>query len=206
MPDTAERRREQLVAVFREARNCTRCALSDSRTQVVFGAGNADAELMLVGEAPGAEEDRQGLPFVGRSGALLTQLLEDAGLSRGEVFIANTLKCRPPANRDPSPGEIQTCQPWLFEQIRLIEPKVVATLGNFATKLLSGDPTGITRVRGQARARRLGQKTVWLYPLFHPAAALRATGTADLLRQDIAALPELLARDAPPPVDEGAPS
>lgn len=199
MPDSAERRREELVAVFREARDCRRCALSGSRTQVVFGAGNADADLMFVGEAPGAEEDRQGLPFVGRSGELLTQLLEEAGLSREEVFIANTLKCRPPANRDPTAAEIETCRPWLFEQIRLIEPKVVATLGNFATKLLSGDPTGITRVRGVARPRRLGEREVWLYPLFHPAAALRATGTADLLRQDIAALPELLARDAPAP-------
>ena len=205
MPDTAERRREELVGVFREARACTRCELSASRTQVVFGAGNADADLMLVGEAPGAEEDRQGLPFVGRSGALLTQLLEEAGLSRGEVFIANTLKCRPPANRDPSPLEIETCRPWLFEQIRLIEPKVVATLGNFATKLLSGDPTGITRVRGVPRARRLGQRTVWLYPLFHPAAALRAAGTADLLRQDIAALPALLDRDAPADGEAGDP-
>ena len=197
MPDTAQRRREELVAVFREARACTRCALSGSRTQVVFGAGNADADLMLVGEAPGAEEDRQGLPFVGRSGALLTQMLEEAGLSREQVFIANTLKCRPPANRDPSPGEVETCRPWLYEQIRLIEPRVVATLGNFATKLLSGDPTGITRVRGTARARRLGGRAVWLYPLFHPAAALRATGTAELLRQDIAALPALMAREAP---------
>jgi uracil-DNA glycosylase family 4 len=205
MPDTAERRREELVGVFREARACTRCELSASRTQVVFGAGNADADLMLVGEAPGAEEDRQGLPFVGRSGALLTQLLEEAGLSRGEVFIANTLKCRPPANRDPSPLEIETCRPWLFEQIRLIEPKVVATLGNFATKLLSGDPTGITRVRGVPRARRLGQRTVWLYPLFHPAAALRSTGTADLLRQDIASLPSLLNRDAPADEEAGGP-
>ncbi len=197
MPDTAQRRREELVAVFHEARACTRCALSGSRTQVVFGAGNADADLMLVGEAPGAEEDRQGLPFVGRSGALLTQMLEEAGLSREQVFIANTLKCRPPANRDPSPGEVETCRPWLYEQIRLIEPRVVATLGNFATKLLSGDPTGITRVRGTARARRLGGRAVWLYPLFHPAAALRATGTAELLRQDIAALPALMAREAP---------
>ncbi len=197
MPDTTERRREQLVEVFREARTCTRCELSRSRSQVVFGAGNADAELMLVGEAPGAEEDRQGIPFVGRSGALLTRMLEDAGLPRDQVFIANTLKCRPPDNRDPSSVEIETCRPWLFEQIRLIEPRVVATLGNFATRLLSGDQTGISKVRGKPQVRRLGERVVWLYPLFHPAAALRATGTADLLRRDIAALPELLARDEP---------
>ncbi len=206
MPDTAELRREQLVAVFREARDCERCELSGSRTQVVFGAGNADADLMLVGEAPGAEEDRQGLPFVGRSGALLTRMLEEAGFSREQVFIANTLKCRPPDNRDPSTEEIETCRPWLFEQIRLIEPKVVATLGNFATKLLSGQPTGITRVRGVPQVRRLGERTVWLYPLFHPAAALRATGTADLLRQDIVALPELLSRDVPVAETPGGPA
>lgn len=206
MPDSVERRREDLVGVFREARACTRCALSGSRTQVVFGAGNADADLMLVGEAPGAEEDRQGLPFVGRSGALLTRMLEDAGLPREQVFIANTLKCRPPDNRDPTTEEIQTCRPWLFEQIRLIEPKVVATLGNFATRLLSGEPAGITRVHGAPRVRRLGERTVWLYPLFHPAAALRATGTAELLRQDIAALPGLLAREAPAPDAPPGPS
>ncbi len=198
MPDTTDRRREQLVEVFREARTCTRCELSRSRSQVVFGAGNADADLMLVGEAPGAEEDRQGIPFVGRSGALLTRMLEEeAGLPRDRVFIANTLKCRPPDNRDPSAVEIETCRPWLFEQIRLIEPRVVATLGNFATRLLSGDQTGISKVRGKPQVRRLGERVVWLYPLFHPAAALRATGTADLLRRDIAALPELLAREAP---------
>jgi len=205
MSDTAESRREQLVEVFREARDCTRCGLSESRTQVVFGAGNSDADLMLIGEAPGAEEDRQGLPFVGRSGALLTRLLEEAGLSREQVFIANTLKCRPPENRDPTMEEVETCRPWLFEQVRLIEPKVVATLGNFATRLLSGDQTGITKVRGVPQVRRLGERTVWLYPLFHPAAALRATGTAELLRQDIAALPELLARDAPTANAAGGP-
>jgi DNA polymerase len=197
MADTAEGRREDLVALFREARACTDCDLSRSRTQVVFGAGNADADLMFVGEAPGAEEDRQGLPFVGRSGALLTRLLEEAGISREDVFIANTLKCRPPDNRDPTVTEIETCRPWLFEQIRLIEPRVVATLGNFATRLLSGDPTGITRVRGKAQVRTLGSRTVFLYPLFHPAAALRATGTAEALRQDIAALPALLSRELP---------
>jgi uracil-DNA glycosylase family 4 len=204
MSDTAETRREELVEVFRKARSCTQCGLSGSRTQVVFGAGNADADLMFVGEAPGAEEDRQGLPFVGRSGALLTRMLEESGLSRDEVFIANTLKCRPPENRDPTTTEIETCRPWLFEQIRLIEPRVVATLGNFATKLLSGNPTGITKVHGVPQVRTLGTRTVYLYPLFHPAAALRATGTADLLRQDLAALPELLARELPEAPETGA--
>jgi DNA polymerase len=161
---------------------------------------------MLVGEAPGAEEDRQGLPFVGRSGALLTRLLAEAGLPREQVFIANTLKCRPPDNRNPRTGEIEACRPWLAEQIRLIEPRVVATLGNFANRLLSGDETGITKVHGVPRARTFGARTVWLYPLFHPAAALRATGTADLLRRDIEALPELLARDLPQGPAPGGPA
>lgn len=197
MAATPEQRREQLVEVFREARACERCVLSRSRTQVVFGAGNADADLMFVGEAPGAEEDRQGLPFVGRSGALLTSMLGDVGIARGDVFIANTLKCRPPANRDPAGSEIETCRPWLNEQIRLIEPRVVATLGNFATKLLTGDQTGITRVHGRPQVRELGSREVFLLPLFHPAAALRATGTAELLAADLATLPELLERPLP---------
>ncbi len=197
MAATPEQRREQLVEVFREARACERCALSQSRTQVVFGAGNADADLMFVGEAPGGEEDRQGLPFVGRSGALLTRMLGDVGIAREDVFIANTLKCRPPANRDPSSSEIETCRPWLNEQIRLIEPRVVATLGNFATKLLTGDQTGITRVHGRPQVRELGSHEVFLLPLFHPAAALRATGTAELLAADLATLPELLERPLP---------
>jgi uracil-DNA glycosylase len=192
MAGTAEQRRERLVGIFRQARECTDCALSGSRTQVVFGAGNADADLMFVGEAPGAEEDRQGLPFVGRSGDLLTRLLAEAGISREDVFIANTLKCRPPGNRDPRPEEIDACGRWLHEQVRLIEPKVVATLGNFATKLLTGSPEGITRVHGRARPANFGGRTVHLFPLFHPAAALRSSGTAELLKADIAALPGLV--------------
>ena len=192
MTGSAAERREELVEVFHEARGCTRCALSGSRTQVVFGSGDADADLMLVGEAPGADEDHQGLPFVGRSGALLTRLLAEAGLPRDEVFIANTLKCRPPANRDPLASEVETCHPWLQEQIRLIEPRYIATLGNFATKLLTGDPTGITKVHGQPRPRRFGDREVTVYPLFHPAAALRSTGVAEQLRADIERLAELV--------------
>ena len=150
---------------------------------------------MFVGEAPGAEEDRIGLPFIGRSGILLNRLLEESGISREEVFITSTLKCRPPGNRDPRAAEIESCRPWLFEQIRLIQPRVVATLGNFATRLLSGNPAGITRVHGRAQVHTFGEHTVFLYPLFHPAAALRSTGTAEMLRQDIEALPALLAGD-----------
>lgn len=194
-------RRERLVSVLREARQCERCALSESRTQVVFGAGDADADLMFVGEAPGVEEDRQGLPFVGRSGAFLSQALNEAGIGREEVFIANTLKCRPPGNRDPLASEIETCQPWLFEQIELIEPKVVATLGNFATRLLSGEADGITKLHGRPVVRRLGNRWVRLFPMFHPAAALRSTGVADQFREDVAALPALL-REPPPGPEE----
>jgi uracil-DNA glycosylase family 4 len=145
---TAEQRREQLVALYKEVQGCQKCPLYETRTKAVFGAGDADADLMFVGEAPGAEEDRQGLPFVGRAGQLLNQMLEEIGLSREEVFIANVLKSRPPGNRDPQPEEIEACRPYLFEQVRLIEPTVICTLGNFATKLLSGNPAGITRVRG----------------------------------------------------------
>ena len=149
---------------------------------------------MFVGEAPGAEEDRQGLPFVGRAGQLLNQLLEEIGLSREEVFIANVLKSRPPGNRDPQPLEIEACKPYLFEQVRLIEPKVVCTLGNFATKLLTGSPVGITKVRGTPQVHELGGRTVFLLPLLHPAAALRTPAMKETLRGDLATVPALLAR------------
>jgi DNA polymerase len=190
-------RREKLVEVFNEASGCLRCPLSETRTRVVFGAGNADADLMFVGEAPGAEEDRRGLPFVGRAGGLLNEMLARIGMSRDDVFIANVLKCRPPGNRDPQPLEIESCQPYLFEQVRLIEPRVVATLGNFATKLLSGNPTGITKVRGTPQVHQLGSRTVFLLPLFHPAAALRTPAVAETLRGDFEAIPDLLAEPLP---------
>jgi len=203
MTDDAIARREELLTVFHENRKCTLCSLSEGRTQVVFGSGNANADLMFVGEAPGAEEDRQGLPFVGRSGAMLTSMLSDVGISRDDVFIANTIKCRPPDNRDPAPAEIETCQPWLFEQIRLIEPRVVATLGNFSTRLLTGNQTGITKVHGVPQVQRLGSRTVRLMPLFHPAAALRATGTRDLLAADLAKLPGLISQERPVAAEVG---
>lgn len=193
MSATAEERREQLVALYREVQDCTKCPLHETRGKTVFGAGNADAELMFVGEAPGAEEDRQGLPFVGRAGQLLNQLLEEIGMNRDDVFIANVLKSRPPGNRDPQPLEIEACQPYLFEQVRLIEPKVVCTLGNFATKLLSGSQTGITRVRGVPQIHQLGGRTVYLLPLLHPAAALRTPAMKETLRGDFATIPALLA-------------
>jgi uracil-DNA glycosylase len=199
---TAEERRAELVDLFKEVQACTKCPLHETRTKAVFGAGDADAEVMFVGEAPGAEEDRQGLPFVGRAGQLLNQMLEEVGLSREDVFIANVLKSRPPGNRDPQPLEIEACRPYLFEQVRLIEPRVVCTLGNFATKLLSGNPAGITRVRGTPQVHELGGRTVFLLPLFHPAAALRTPSVKETLRADFDLLPRLIAG---PPPDSAAP-
>src|SRR3954470_11739994 len=132
---TADERREELKAVFQIAKDCTRCPqLAATRTTVVFGAGNADADLMFVGEAPGANEDKQGVPFVGQAGRLLETLLGEIGLARSDVFIANVLKCRPPGNRDPLPAEIEACEGYLFQQVELIRPRVICTLGNFATK------------------------------------------------------------------------
>jgi uracil-DNA glycosylase family 4 len=196
---TPAERREELKAVWQQASGCTRCPqLAATRQSVVFGAGNADAELMFVGEAPGANEDRQGLPFVGQAGRLLDQLLSEIGLTRDEVFVVNTLKCRPPGNRDPLPHEIDACQDYLFRQLELIEPRVVCTLGNFATKLLRGDPaTGITRLHGREEVRRIGPRTVRLYPLYHPAAALYTPAMLDTLRADFARIPELLALPVP---------
>jgi uracil-DNA glycosylase len=196
----AEERREALVELYKEVSKCTRCPLHETRGKTVFGAGNADAELMFVGEAPGAEEDRQGLPFVGRAGQLLNEMLGEIGLSREDVFIANVLKSRPPGNRDPMPLEIEACEPYLFEQVRLIQPRVVCTLGNFATKLLSGSQTGITRVRGTPQVHELGRRTVFLLPLFHPAAALRTPAVKQQLREDFATIPALIERSLPGPM------
>jgi uracil-DNA glycosylase len=177
---------------------CTRCRLAEGRTQVVFGAGNPRADLMFVGEAPGFHEDKQGVPFVGQAGKLLDKLLGGLGLWRDDVYIANVLKCRPPGNRDPQPDEIESCEPHLFRQIELIEPKVIATLGNFATKLLSGRPLGITRVHGQEQALTIAGRSVVLYPLYHPAAALYTPAMLKVLEADFARLPELLGRPAQP--------
>lgn len=168
-----------LEEVAREASTCTRCALAQGRTQVVFGSGDPAADLMFIGEAPGFHEDRQGVPFVGAAGGLLTGLLEGIGLTREQVYIANTLKCRPPANRDPQPEEIEACRPWLEEQIALIDPKVICTLGNFATRLLLQKQASISRVRGQ-RFRWRGRV---LIPTFHPAAVLHGGRTAGAMAQ-----------------------
>jgi uracil-DNA glycosylase len=197
---TAAQRREELKAVWEQASACTRCPqLAATRRSVVFGAGNADADLMFVGEAPGAREDESGLPFVGQAGKLLDRLLEEIGLRRGDVFIANVLKCRPPQNRDPLPQEIDACQDYLFRQLELIRPRVVCTLGNFATKLLRADAaTGITRLHGREEVRSIGPRTVRLYPLYHPAAALYTPSMVETLRTDFARIPSLLALPEPP--------
>jgi len=166
---TIEDRAARLRVLEKEASACISCRLNETRTTVVFGDGNADADLMFIGEGPGQHEDEQGLPFVGRSGQLLSTLLERVGLSRPEVYIANVVKCRPPGNRDPRRDEIDACKGYLAEQIKLIDPAAVVTLGNFSTKLLLKTEVGITRMRGQAYPW-WGRHVV---PTFHPAAALR---------------------------------
>src|ERR671917_2841658 len=202
---SAEERREELVELYREASGCVRCPLHQGRTKVVFGSGNANSDLMFVGEAPGMHEDQQGLPFVGRAGKLLDQLLEEVGFQRSDVFITNVLLCRPPGNRDPQPDEIETCKPYLHRKIELIEPKVICTLGNFATKLLTRSQRGITSVHGRPQVHELGGRTVRIFPIYHPAAALRSTRTLEELREDFAKLPALLAEPAPVPIGAVAP-
>ena len=167
----------------REALACTKCPLAETRTQVVFGAGDPHADLMFVGEGPGEQEDLQGIPFVGRAGKLLTSLIEGIGLDRHAVYIAHVVKCRPPGNRDPLPLEIETCRPYLEAQVAFIDPKVVVTLGNFATKLLLGTKEGITKLRGQQFPYRTGSmperpEGSVLVPTLHPSAVLRNGGTA----------------------------
>lgn len=194
-----------------ETAGCTRCPLAETRTHVVFGSGDPDADLMVVGEAPGFHEDQQGVPFVGQAGRLLDSLLAGIGLRREDVYVANTLKCRPPGNRDPLPDEIAACEPLLFREIELVKPRVVATLGNFATKLLSGRPLGITRVHGQELTVTLGTTPVVLYPLFHPAAALYTPSMLAVLESDFARIPALLDGDDRPlgvdvDVEEAAPA
>jgi len=185
----------------REAASCTRCRLARGRTQVVYGVGNPRAELMFIGEAPGYHEDRQGEPFVGAAGQLLTRMLEGIGLRREDVYIANVLMCRPPGNRDPLPDEIEACAPWLLEKIDLIDPRIIVTLGNFATRFVLDRPVSISRVRGQRFAWR-GKVVI---PTFHPAAVLHGGGQAssqmEALRRDFEEVRAALA-ERPPPVEE----
>lgn len=210
--DAAADRVAALRGYAEETAGCTRCPLAATRTQVVFGAGNPDADLLFVGEAPGFHEDQNGVPFVGQAGKLLDRLLAGIGLERSDIYIANVLKCRPPQNRDPQPEEIASCEPHLFRQIELIQPRLVATLGNFATKLLSGKPVGITRVHGQEQRVTLGGNDVVLFPLYHPAAALYTPSMLKVLEQDFARIPVLIERSgsaatpAVPSAAEAAPA
>jgi len=167
---------------------CRRCPLCDGRTQTVFGVGNPEARVLIVGEAPGKNEDLQGEPFVGAAGKYLNELLAIAGLSREDVYIANVLKCRPPSNRDPRPEEIQACTPFLREQTRTINPEYIVTLGNFSTKFILKTERGITRLHGQVTMA--GRFKV--FPIFHPAAALYDSKKREALENDFATLGELL--------------
>ncbi|HUR49797.1 MAG TPA: uracil-DNA glycosylase [Acidimicrobiales bacterium] len=182
--------RYDLATVAAEAAICTRCQLASGRTQVVFGGGNPKADLMFIGEGPGRDEDLQGEPFVGRSGKLLDRLiLEELGHDRSGAYICNVVKCRPPENRDPLPDEIESCRPWLESQLELVDPKVIVTLGNYATRRILETKEGITKMRGQEHAWN-GRVVV---PTFHPSAALRSGGgqvlaemRADLVRAKLA--------------------
>ena len=186
-----------LDALRGEVERCSSCVLAETRTKAVFGEGDPGADLMFVGEAPGYHEDQQGRPFVGQAGKLLEQLLASIGMTREQVYIANVLKSRPPNNRDPRPEEIDACRPYLWRQIEIIRPKVICTLGNFATKLLTGDQTGITKVHGRPRATEFAGHRLYLYPIFHPAAALYTPAMLTTLKEDFQRLPELLAQVAP---------
>lgn len=196
---TATERRARLAALRDDVRGCARCPqLVAARTTVVFGAGDPDADVLFVGESPGRSEDQQGVPLVGAPGRLLTDLLAEVGLRREDVYVTTALKCRTPSNRDALAEELANCRSHLHDQIALVRPKVVCTLGNFATKLLREDPAGIKAVRGTVEVRTLGTRTVRLLPLHHPVAALYEAGHVDLLRADLALLPALLARPEPP--------
>ena len=198
-------------AVRANALVCTRCGLAGGRTQVVWAAGNLDSDLLFIGEAPGFHEDKQGVPFVGAAGQLLDKLLAEIGLDRTTAAIVNVIKCRPPGNRDPLPDEIEACRPWLEAQLAHMKPTVIVTLGNFATKFILEQPTGITRARGQKYTRR-GATVI---PTFHPAAALRGgrfggLSPIDAIRQDFqlvkGVLDEAAARNRPEPVSVGVPT
>ena len=184
-----------------EASDCTKCRLSGGRTQVVYGTGNPDADLMFIGEGPGYYEDKQGEPFVGAAGQLLNKMLEEIGVRRADVRITNVILCRPPGNRDPMPDEVETCTPWLREQIALVDPRVIVTLGNFATRFMLDKPVSISRVRGQ----RFPFEGRTVIPTFHPAAILRGGGEASTqmaaLRSDFQEIKRALA-EIPQPVEE----
>jgi DNA polymerase len=192
-----------LEEAAREASTCQRCRLAEGRTQVVYGVGSPDADLMFIGEGPGYHEDKQGVPFVGAAGQLLNQMLAEAGIRRDDVYIANVVLCRPPGNRDPYPDEIEACTPWLREKLEIIDPRVIVTLGNFATHFILDRQVSISRVRGQ----RFAWNGRTVIPTFHPAAILRGGGEASsqmtALRADFQEIKTALTdAPAPQPVEE----
>jgi uracil-DNA glycosylase len=195
---------EALSSLRESLRACGRCGLCAGRTQVVFGVGNPDAELMFVGEGPGFHEDKQGEPFVGAAGKLLTELLGQIGLTRADVYIANVVKCRPPDNRDPLPEEIEACSPHLMEQIAIIRPRVICTLGRFATKLLADTDLSMTAIHGRAKELEIAGVSLVVFPVFHPAAALYTPSNRQVLEQDFAKLRHLLAHGLGPRSEEAA--
>ena len=188
-----------LLAYGDVAAGCTRCALAATRTQVVFGSGSPTADLMFVGEAPGFHEDKQGVPFVGAAGKLLGKLLDGIGLTRDDVYVANCLMCRPPGNRDPQPAEIESCEPHLWKQIELIQPRLIATLGNFATKLLSGKPNGITQVHGREQQVVLGGTRSPCIRSFIRRRRSTPRACSQVLEEDFARIPALIGRVVEPP-------
>jgi uracil-DNA glycosylase len=189
---------EALRSLAESLRDCKGCVLTGGRTQVVFGVGNPCAEVMFVGEGPGFNEDRQGEPFVGAAGKLLTELLGQIGLKRSDVYIANVVKCRPPENRDPLPDEIEACSPHLLEQIAVIRPKVICTLGRFATKLLAETALSMTAIHGRAKQRTIAGVDLVVFPVFHPAAALYTPANRKVLEEDFIKLRHLLAHGLSP--------
>jgi uracil-DNA glycosylase len=180
---------EALVAIREDIGDCTRCKLHTlGRTQVVFGVGRADADLMFVGEAPGADEDEQGIPFIGRAGQLLTKIIEAIDLKRDDVYIANIIKCRPPQNRNPEPDEVDSCEPFLFRQIDIVKPKVIVALGKYAAQTLLKSDTPISRLRGQV----LDYRGAKLIPTFHPAYLLRNPSSKREVWEDMKLVKRLL--------------
>lgn len=179
-----------LAEAAADASTCTKCRLSGGRTQVVYGVGSPDADLMFIGEGPGFNEDKQGIPFVGAAGQLLNTMLQEHGIPREDVYIANVIKCRPPNNRDPEPDEVDTCKPFLMQQIQMIRPKLVCTLGNWATQTLLERKVGITKVKAQA----FYMKDFVIFPLLHPAAALHQGNLLDTLKEDFKKLKDFLDR------------
>lgn len=187
-----------LEELYNEIKDCQKCALGKTRTKLVFGVGSEKAELVFVGEAPGYHEDQQGEPFVGAAGQLLDKLLASIVLSRAQTYIANVLKCRPPQNRDPLPEEVEVCRPHLFEQIEIIKPRIVCTLGRHATQLLLNKNVSMTKVHGQ----KFAGTGYTIFPIYHPAAALYARTTMTALEEDFLKLGELLKADPEPPPEK----